>query len=83
MARCQIFDISIFPNPTSDYLQITTPKPLNEIQLYNTLGQQVYEQQDLQQEQVQIDVSHLPKGIYIVRVRQGEVWGIKQLIINQ
>ncbi|MFK7946978.1 MAG: T9SS type A sorting domain-containing protein [Saprospiraceae bacterium] len=76
------YSLTIYPNPTSDYLQITTQKPLNEVQLYNTLGQQVYQQQGLQQEQVQIDVSHLPKGMYIVRVRQGEVWGSEQVVIQ-
>lgn len=75
-------NMSVFPNPTSDLLQITTQKPLNEVQLYNTLGQQIYQQQGLQQEQVQVDVSHLPKGMYIVRVRQGEVWGSEQVVIQ-
>ena len=75
-------DVDIFPNPTSDLLQITTQKPLNEIQLYNTLGQQVYQQQGLQQTEVRINVGDLPKGMYIVRVRQGEVWGSEQVLIQ-
>jgi len=75
-------DVDIFPNPTSDLLQITTQKPLNEIQLYNALGQKVHQQQGLQQTEVRINVGDLPKGMYIVRVRQGENWGSEQLVIQ-
>ncbi len=67
--------ISISPNPASDYIEIYLPLEGNErgtteIKIYNTLGEYVLNvvaihKLPLQQ---QIDISHLPAGVYFVRI---------------
>ena len=57
----------LFPNPASNQLNIITKEGLDyNLAIYNTLGQLVYNEK-LKSSQI-IDVSILPKGIYIVRI---------------
>ena len=53
---------SIYPNPVSDVLMIDANEPLTLISIYNQSGQCV-----LQTNDSQINVSHLPAGIYVFR----------------
>jgi len=73
-------DISIHPNPASDYIEIKIDNKLSEsselsesyfIKIYNTFGQCVM-QSSLpspfgEGQGVRLDVSHLPTGIYFLR----------------
>ena len=63
-------DISIFPNPTSGILNIICPVEyhLNKIALYDMMGKKVLEKNNLAQE-VQLDLSVLPQGSYILMGR--------------
>ncbi|PQJ12221.1 hypothetical protein CJD36_000220 [Flavipsychrobacter stenotrophus] len=61
-------DISIYPNPTSDRLVITSgTELLKEIVITNMLGAVVYKQQPNSKE-INIDVTALNAGIYIVTI---------------
>ena len=68
-------DISIYPNPTIDYLNITiNSKPITaetSIQILNTQGQQVYSR--ISNNTDGVDVSHMSKGIYFLEVNDSEV----------
>ena len=79
-------EINIFPNPTSGQLTISSSSaeglirpggqfPINEIEIYNSLGRIVHTQATLNDHsafQTTIDVSKLPSGIYFVKVTAGE-----------
>ena len=52
----------VTPNPASDLITIHSQSPIKKVFLYNINGQIV-----LQTEQLQIDISLLPKGIYLIR----------------
>ena len=59
--------MNVFPNPAQQFLQIELPKvPTTPVEIYNLNGvlqaQHVIEDTD-----VQIDISDLPKGIYYLR----------------
>jgi hypothetical protein len=60
--------INIYPNPATTQLTITGP--LNNITLFNTLGQQVYTCQYTNSNKATVDVSSLPTGIYLLRVNK-------------
>jgi len=64
--------ITLYPNPTSSTVIITAPVPINNVTITNTLGQQVYTH-TFTASKAQIDISHLPQGIYIVRVNDAFV----------
>lgn len=55
--------ISIFPNPVKDILQIQNLKESSKIQLYNTNGQLLFETSSNQ-----IDTKNLSEGIYILKI---------------
>lgn len=62
------FDVSIYPNPATDWIQINTEQEVNAaIQLYNLNGQIVLEDQMVGNYH-HLEVSHLPKGNYILRI---------------
>jgi len=71
----QVADLHIFPNPASDYLDISgiNQQPANQfedIQIFNTLGECI---QSLKlktglQGNMRIDVSALPPGLYILKL---------------
>jgi photosystem II stability/assembly factor-like uncharacterized protein len=75
--------IRIFPNPASDYIEInldrwTPPSSISpsvrwspsEIKIYNTLGECVRNLTPTlsEGEGVRIDISHLPRGVYYIRI---------------
>lgn len=60
------FDISVFPNPTSQVLQVTLPVDLLEpftISLVNSTGQVTYQQANIQGPQLSIDLAG-KKGVF-------------------
>lgn len=60
--------LQIFPNPTESELTITTEgEILKEIKVINVLGEIIY-QTELANQQITIDLSRQPKGIYFVKV---------------
>ena len=54
--------LSVYPNPVSDILYITTDKPARSIRVYNVYGQEVAQATDANS----INVANLPAGVYIV-----------------
>jgi hypothetical protein len=60
-------DISVFPNPVNDLLNIETSIGIQSVQIFNLQGQKV-----LSSNQKQINVSELPAGIYLVRIQDLE-----------
>jgi hypothetical protein len=57
--------LKISPNPTSNNLNIKSSKSINSISIFNTLGKKVFATKFYQKE---INISHLTKGIYMVRI---------------
>ena len=61
---------SMYPNPVSDILTIETSNPINNITIFNMLGQKI-----ITSSQPQIDTSSLPAGTYVVKVTAGNQTG--------
>ncbi len=59
--------LSIYPNPASDKLNITSATNMNRVWLLNQLGKTVLET-TVNSNQTQLDVSGLSSGIYIVKI---------------
>ena len=57
---------SIYPNPVSDFLSIKSDTPINNIIIYNASGQEVYNNDILQINDV-IDIRNLPCGLYLLK----------------
>ena len=59
--------LSVYPVPTQDVLNIKYKSPLNVVKIYNTVGQEVFAQ-NVDSSELQIDLSTLNSGAYIVRL---------------
>jgi hypothetical protein len=55
--------LKVYPNPTSDYINIETVTTIKELTVYNILGQLV-----IHSTVNKVDVSGLPNGTFIVEV---------------
>ncbi len=63
--------INMFPNPVSDVLNITSVNPKVRITVYNTIGKVVMEH-NADNNLIQLDVSNLDAGIYLIRMEDSE-----------
>lgn len=60
----------MYPNPAKDFLILSSTSIIDNIQIYNTLGQLVSKQASTSNE-VSLNVSNLSKGVYIVVAQIG------------
>ncbi len=60
--------IEICPNPAISTTTIKSESAIRRIEVFNMMGMQVYSTSHINDNSVSISVSHLPEGIYLVRV---------------
>lgn len=78
----EAMNMSIYPNPVVDQVNITVEDFSNAtLEIYNLLGEVVKSTQ-LSSQNTQVDVSNLTNGTYIVRVVNGQKVATKKVIIN-
>lgn len=80
----KVFDsinISVYPNPTSDYLNIVsqTNQVINRIALFDVNGRKVIEN-SYSSSQIRLDLSKLPQGLYILIAYTGKNRIVKKII---
>jgi hypothetical protein len=63
-------NISIFPNPASEWLNIVLPQSNAKVMIYNVAGQLVLEE-EMTSSAAKINISGLSKGIYLVKMYAG------------
>ena len=68
--------ISVFPNPTNDFVTISANQDLIKIELFNEIGQMI--KSDYKSKAM--DLSDLPKGLYIVKLYGQQNIVIKKII---
>lgn len=64
--------LSIYPNPTTTELTITSTDKINQITITNLIGQTIHTHK-YNTEKVEIEVANLPKGIYFIKINNTEV----------
>jgi hypothetical protein len=77
--------LKVFPNPTSDLINITLSKNLNdkaEITIYNQAGQNVYNKIKQFDSQISIDMSAVSDGIYFCKVKSGSFEKTQKVIVK-
>ena len=74
----ELFDFS-FPNPTHDFVAITSNFNIDKVEIYNLIGNMVL---NTTTNTNKIDVSNLSKGIYLLTVYSGTTKSVKKMIIN-
>jgi hypothetical protein len=77
--------LKVFPNPTSDIINITLSENLNdkaEISIYNQRGQNVYNKVKQFDSQISIDMSAVSDGIYFCKVKSGSFEKTQKVIVK-
>jgi hypothetical protein len=75
--------IYMFPNPANEKVTITSPGRISEINIIDNLGRIVISRTGVAENEIEMDVSFLNPGIYIVRlVDEGKVNYLKLQVIQ-
>lgn len=61
-------DFKYYPNPVSNFLKLNSKENIEEVNIYNILGQEVMHE-NFSTKTAQIDLSNLPVGAYIAHVQ--------------
>ena len=71
--------LQIYPNPTTGQLTIKSEQlSITNIAIYDIVGKMVISSMPQQSQETTIDVSHLPSGIYYLRIDNQTVKIVKQ-----
>lgn len=57
-------NVKIYPNPAKDFINITSQKEINSVEILDQSGKRISESKELK-----INVSKLPKGVYILKIK--------------
>ena len=66
--ECSAQNISVFPNPTNDILNITSSETISEIEIINVMGQ-IVKRVEVNADNATCNVEDLTNGVYVVRIR--------------
>lgn len=66
---------SIYPNPTSDFIQIDTPEKVKEVHIYSASGQKIMTSQE-----TRINIQSLSSGVYFVEVKTSNQSSIHKIV---
>jgi len=79
------FDAQVYPNPSSGNFIITLTNVINkgEVEIFNVYGAKVFSENISHTSNAKIHLKNIPKGIYFVRVFDGEKYYCKKIIIEQ
>jgi len=74
-------DIIIYPNPTNSLINIhCSTNEIKEVIIYNVMGVNVLEQNGLSQNDISLDLTNVPQGIYFARINVGDFCITKRYI---
>ncbi|QNJ98585.1 T9SS type A sorting domain-containing protein [Constantimarinum furrinae] len=74
-----ILDLAVYPNPASNQVKITSSVSMNEIIIYNTLGQELI-RKSIDGTEIILDISELSSGIYLLSVFSGDASSTRRLV---
>ncbi|MGY8908722.1 MAG: T9SS type A sorting domain-containing protein, partial [Flavobacteriales bacterium] len=62
-------NITIYPNPVTNFINISTTEKISNVEVYNIVGKRVLSIKNLENNQV--DISNLASGMYMLRLTNG------------
>ena len=76
--------IHVYPNPTDGVLMISSEgEAIENLELYSTLGQLVWQQNNIWTTNTQLSTTTLPQGVYVLKItRAGKVYSQKVWVIK-
>ncbi len=68
ISQASNIELSIFPNPATEVVNIEAEENINSVRVVNTLGQVVYTNNSVNAESMQLNVNDYAAGMYIITV---------------
>jgi photosystem II stability/assembly factor-like uncharacterized protein len=75
-------EFNIFPNPSRGIITLEFENPIQRLTVFDALGKLVYQENTQYQTQVQLNLRHLPKGLYLVQVEGDGVVGSRKVVLE-
>jgi hypothetical protein len=72
----------LFPNPADDYTQIQSASTINEIQLFNSCGQLIENQININSNEHLLNTNHLQSGVYFISIKTTTSNQVRKLFIK-
>ncbi|MCB9050195.1 MAG: lamin tail domain-containing protein [Lewinellaceae bacterium] len=74
--------ILVYPNPTSDYLQVESEVLIEKITVFNRLGQVSFSEADPDY-RFSLDFSQMADGIYLLQLVSGSKTWVQKVVVNR
>ncbi|MGZ4089660.1 MAG: T9SS type A sorting domain-containing protein, partial [Bacteroidia bacterium] len=77
--------LSVYPNPASNMVSVNVSN-VNEtafVEVYNAIGQVVISAKDISGSSMELNVSALAKGVYVVKLTSGKEVSNTKLVIER
>ncbi|MBO7625373.1 MAG: T9SS type A sorting domain-containing protein, partial [Bacteroidales bacterium] len=78
---CAESTLRVFPNPTSEQLNVTCGEEMRSIALFNPTGQQVL-RVNPNAPQAELQVSGLPRGLYLLKVETAGGTAVRKVVVE-
>ena len=63
------YNLKVYPNPVSDYLNIESTNEILSVSLFNLTGSMIIPEEEVNAVNCRIDMADLPAGFYLLKVR--------------
>ncbi len=73
--------IDLYPNPTHGDFSIKSDDDIRQVRVFTLSGQQLYVKQPLQTYELQLNLTHLPPGLYLVEVQTNKGNAMKKVMV--
>jgi hypothetical protein len=76
-AEFNALNVKVYPNPAQNFLNISASSIIDDVKIYNFLGQKVLSNSPTEN-MTTVDIAHLQKGVYVVKTLiEGKVSSVK------
>ncbi len=74
--------ISIFPNPVNDILQVESEKPIEKVDFYNYFGQLIFTKENFPNDDYKLNLEQIDAGIYFVKIHTQSSEVVQKIAVN-
>lgn len=80
--NAEVFELNAYPNPTNGWVSIESPVSLENVSLFNVIGQRVKAWNDISAERFEFNTNDLESGVYLLQATSGNRMTTLRLIVE-